>query len=98
MAISGTLENGILFTGTDMNEIIIYNNRIDFGRCFNPELMNIQGNFFPNFFKEYKNIVYRFGSNYKCSFFTKTIEYVGMMPPTVPDNQQLFNLIYPRFA
>ena len=98
MALSGSLENGLLFTGTDKNLIIIYKDRIDFGKSINPELNGVVGNFFPNFYKEYGNIVYRFGSGYKCSFFTKTLDYIGVMAPIVPDNQQLFNLIYPKFS
>ena len=53
---------------------------------------------FPNIYKEYGNIVYRYGSNLKCSFWNKTLDYVGLMPPSVPDNIQLYNLIYPRFV
>ena len=98
MAISGSLENGLLFSGTDRNLITIYKDRIDFGKSINPELEGIVGNFFPNFYREYGKIVYRFGSGYKCSMFTKTLDYVGIMAPTVPDNTVLFNLIYPRFA
>ena len=98
MALSGSLENGLVFTGTDRNLITIYKDRIDFGKSINPELEGIVGNYFPNFYREYGKIVYRFGSGYKYSWFTKTLDYVGIMAPTVPDNPVLFNLIYPRFA
>lgn len=98
MAISGSLENGLIIVGTDSNLITIYKDRIDFGRCVNEELEGYSGHIFGNFYKEYGNIVYRFGSNLKCSLFTKTIEYKGIMAPTVPDNEILFKLIYPKFA
>lgn len=98
MTISGSLENGLLFVGTDKNPITIYKDRVDFGKSINPELEGIVGNFFPNFYREYGNIIYRFGSGYKCSLFTKTLDYVGIMAPSIPDNLHLFNLIYPKFA
>lgn len=98
MALSGTIENGLCLTATDSNVIIIYNDRIDFGRSYNPEVSNCSGLIFPNFYVEYGRVVYRFGSNLKCSFFSKTIDYVGILAPTVPDNDALFNLIYPKFA
>lgn len=97
MAISGTLENGLMLVGTDSNVITIYNDRIDFGRCVNDELEGVSGHIIANFFKEYGNIVYRFGSNLKCSWFSKTIDYSGVLPPTIPDNEMLYRLIYPRF-
>lgn len=97
MAISGNLENGLFLTGTDRNLITIYKDRIDFGKTINPELNNIYGHVVGNFYKEYGNIVYRFGTNFKCSLFTKTMDYCGILAPTVPDNEVLFNLIYPRF-
>ena len=98
MALSGNLENGLLFSGTDSNPIVIYNDRIDFGPCHNPELAGISGLCGPNFYMEYGKVIYRFGSNLKCSFWTKTIEYDGFLAPSTPDNPQLFALIYPRFA
>jgi len=97
MAISGSLENGLILVNTDSNTITIYKDRIDFGKCMNPDLNGHSGHIIGNFYKEYGNIVYRFGSNLKCSFFTKTIEYKGILAPTCPDNDVLFSLIYPRF-
>lgn len=44
MAISGSLENGLLFSGTDRNIITIYKDRINFGKSINPDLKGIIGN------------------------------------------------------
>lgn len=98
MALSGTIENGLLLTANPSAAIVIYKDKIDFGRCVNPELNSVSGLVFPNYYKEYGNIIYRFGSNLKCSFFSKTIEYVGAFAPTSPDNEQFYQLIYPRFS
>ena len=98
MAISGTIENGLLLTANPAANIVIYKDKIDFGPCINPELSSASGLIFPNFYKEYNSIVYRFGNNIKCSFWGKTLDYVGNFPPTSPDNVQLYNLIYPKFA
>lgn len=98
MAISGSLENGLLMVGTDSNVITIYKDRIDFGKCLNSDLEAYSGHIFGNYYKEYGNIIYRFGANLKCSLFTKTIDYKGIMAPTEPDNQALYSLIYPKFA
>lgn len=94
--LSSVIANGIMLSKN--NEIIIYKNHIDFGRCNNTEIQGISGNIAPNFYMEYGNIIYRFGSNLKCGWFSKQIDYVGTMPPTSPDNTKIFNLIYPRFA
>ena len=98
MALSGTIENGLVLSNNADAKIIIYKDRIDFGRCLNTELDGVSGMVFPNFYKEYESIVYRFGSNMKCSLWSGTLDYVGILAPTKPDNIQLFNLIYPRFA
>lgn len=98
MALSGSIQNGIVLVGNDSNKIVIYKDRIDFGKTYNSEFEGISGNIAPNFYLEYGKVIYYFGSNIKCSFFSKTIEYKGLFPPTVPDNRELYNLIYPRFA
>ena len=98
MAISGTLENGLALSCNPSHPIVIYNDRIEFGKSLNPLLEEVYGLIYPNFYREYGNIVYRFGSNYKLSFFTRTMDYCGVMAPEVPDNVALFNLIYPKFA
>lgn len=99
MVLSGTLENGIVLANNPMPTITIYKDRVDFGRCMNPELSSVSGLIFPNFYKEYESIVYRFGSTLKCSLFTKTIDYSGaeFLAPETPDNPQLFPLLYPKF-
>ena len=100
MALSGSIENGLLLSANPDAEIVIFNNRIEFGKCLHPELAGMSGrlNFIPNFYKEYGNIVYRFGTNLKCSLLGKTIDYAGSFAPTTPDNNDIFQLIYPRFA
>lgn len=98
MALSGTIENGLMLTGYPAASIVIYKDRIDFGKCLNAELNGFTGLIFPNFYKEYGNIVYRFGSNLKCSFFGSTIDYVGAFAPTTPDNEEIYKLLYPRFS
>lgn len=97
MALSGVLENGMVLSNNQIVKITIYKDKIDFGLCKNPELSSVSGLIFTNYYKEYGNIVYRFGSNFKCSFFSKTIEYVGAFAPTKPDNQQIYSLLYPKF-
>lgn len=98
MALSGAIQNGLYLTQNPSSDIIIYKDRIDFGRCLNPEFSRLSGYIFPNFYIEYGNIIYRYGDNIKHSFWSRTIDYTGVFPPSVPDNAQLFNLIYPRFA
>ena len=98
MHLSSILENGIVLADNPTPYIKIGKDKIDFGKSYNPDLMEMSGLIFPNFYKEYGNIVYRYGSNLKCSFGTKLLDYVGLMPPSVPDNIQLYNLIYPRFV
>ena len=80
--LSSVIANGIMLAQN--NDVVIYKDRIDFGRCSNPEI--------------YGNVIYRFGSNLKCGWLSKQIDYVGTMAPTSPDNPEVFNLIYPRFA
>ena len=94
--LSSVIANGIMLAQN--NDVVIYKDRIDFGRCSNPEIQGMSGNIAPNFYMEYGNVIYRFGSNLKCGWFSKQIDYVGTMAPTSPDNPEVFNLIYPRFA
>ena len=78
--------------------ITIYKDRINFGKCLNPELEGFTGNVFFRFFLEYGEIVYHFPDSLKYGVFTKRIDYIGEFAPDTPDNVQLFNLIYPKFA
>lgn len=94
--LSSVIANGMKLSQN--NNVTIYKDRIDFGKCNNPEFQGASGNIAPNFYMEYGNVVYRFGSNLKCGWFSKQIDYVGTMAPTFPDNPEIFNLIYPRLA
>lgn len=94
--LSSVIANGIMLAQN--NDVVIYKDRIDFGRCSNPKFQGMSGNIAPNFYMEYGNVIYRFGSNLKCGWFNKQIDYVGTIAPTSPDNLEIFNLIYPRFA
>ena len=94
--LSSVISNGMMLSQN--SEIIIYKDHIDFGRCMNPEFQGTSGNIAPNFYMEYGNVIYRFGSNLKCGWLSKQIDYVGTMAPTSPDNYEIFKLIYPRFA
>ena len=94
--LSSVIANGIMLAQN--KDVVIYKDRIDFGRCSNPEIQGMSGNIAPNFYMEYGNVIYRFGSNLKCGWLSKQIDYVGTMAPTSPDNYEIFKLIYPRFA
>lgn len=94
--LSSVIANGIMMSQN--NDVVIYKDHIDFGKCINPEFQGVSGNIAPNFYMEYGNVIYRFGSSLKCGWFSKQIDYVGVMAPTSPDNPEIFNLIYPRFA
>lgn len=98
MALSGTIENGLMLSSNYSAQIVIYKDRIDFGECYNPDFQGVSGLLFPNFYMEYGNVIYRYGCNLSCSFWGKTIDYVGAFAPTSPDNEQIYNLIYPRFS
>lgn len=98
MCISGTIQNGVFITQNECPNIKIYKNKIEFGKCYNPMYQDVSGNIFPNFFLEFGNLVYYFNDSYKCSIFNKQLDYKGAFAPTVPDNEQIFNMIYPRFA
>lgn len=94
--LSSVIANGMMLSQN--NDVTIYKDRIDFGRCTNPEIQGTSGNIAPNFYMEYGNVIYRFGSNLKCGWFSKQIDYVGTIAPTFADNPEIFNFIYPRFA
>ena len=95
--LSSIIANGIMLSQN--NNVIIYKDHIDFGRCNNIEYQGITGNIFSNFYMEYGSVIYRFGSNLKCGWLNKQIDYSGTVKiPTSPDNPEIFNLIYPRFS
>ena len=62
--LSSVIANGVMLSQN--NDVIIYKDHIDFGRCTNPEIQGMYGVIAPNFYMEYGNVVYRFGSNLKC--------------------------------
>lgn len=94
--LSSVIANGIVLSQN--SNATIYKNRIEFGRCNNPKYQGVSGNIAPNFYIEYGNVVYYFGSNLKCGWLNKRIDYAGSLTPTTPDNKEIFELIYPRFA
>ena len=98
MCISGVIENGIVLALNENPKIKIYKNKIEFGKCYNPELQGLSGNIMTNYYLEYGNLVYYFNNGYKLSFWSKQLDYQGVMPPTQPDNEYIYNLIYPRYA
>ena len=98
MCLSGAIENGILITQNENPIIKIYKNKIEFGKCYNLKLQDFSGNLITNYYLEYGNLVYYFDSAYKHSFWTKQLDYQGIFAPSVPDNIDIFNMIYPRFA
>lgn len=103
MALSGYISGGLLLTNNPTADIVIYKDKIDFGRCLHPELSGFSGKLSPmlpvspNFYKEYQDIVYRYAANLKWSMWSKTIDYVGMFAPTEPDNYEIFKQLYPRY-
>lgn len=93
--LSSVIANGISLSKSNM--IRIHKNKVVFSNN-NPQLRNLSGQIAPNFYVEYSNIVYYFGKNLKCPLFSKTLDYIGAYPPTAPDNEYIFKLIYPRFS
>lgn len=98
MVLSGIIENGICLTSNPYPHITIYKDRVDFGKCYNPELDAVSGLIIPFFCKEYGDIIYRYHNNFKLSFWNKTLDYIGVLPPQEPDNSTIFELLYPQFA
>lgn len=98
MCLSGSIENGIFIAQSENPNIKIYKNKIEFGKCYNSNLQGVSGNIMPNFFLEFGNLIYYFDSAYKHSFWNKQLDYKGFFAPTEPDNVEIFNMIYPKFA
>ena len=98
MTLSGAIEDELDLAYIAFPIITIYKDRIDFGKCLNSDLEGMVGFLgIPNFYMEYGNVIYRFDSGYSYSIWSKKIDYSGIFAPTVPDNVQLFNLIYPQY-
>lgn len=98
MCLSGAIANGIVLAQNKNPSIKIYKNKIEFGRCYNPELMELSGNIMTNYFLEFGNLIYYYNDTFKCSFWDKKLDYQGFFAPTEPDNIYIFNLIYPKFS
>ena len=98
MCLSGSIENGIFIAQNRNPNIVIYKNRIEFGKCYNPQFQGYSGTIMPNFFLEFGNLVYYFDRAYKHSFLSKKLDYQGIFAPSIPDNEEIFNMIYPKFA
>lgn len=98
MCLSGTIANGIVLAKNENPNIKIYKNRIEFGRCDNFELIGLSGNIAPNYFLEFGNLIYYYGNSFKCSLLKKQLDYKGLYIPNEPDNEYIFNMIYPKFA
>lgn len=73
MCLSGAIANGIVIAQNENPNIKIFKNKIEFGKCFNPEFYGLSGNIFPNFFLEYGNLIYYYNDSYKCSTFSKEL-------------------------
>lgn len=97
MYLSGSIANGIVLAKNENPNIKIFKNKIEFGKCYNPEYQGVNGNIFPNFYIEFGNLVYYYDDGFKCSLWNKELDYKGLFAPIEPDNIYIFNLIYPRF-
>ena len=105
MCLSGSIENGILIAQNENPSIKIFKDKIEFGKCYNPMLQGFSGciypyipYFGPNFYVEFGNLIYYYDTAYKFSTWSKKLDYQGLLAPSVPDNVDFFNMIYPKFA
>ncbi len=60
MYLSEAIEHGIMLSENPTANIVIYDDRIDFGMCMNPTMDMMNEAYFPNFYVENDSIVYRF--------------------------------------
>lgn len=98
MYLSEAIENGIMLSENPTANIVIYDDRIDFGMCLNPTMDMMNTAYFPNFYEENGNIVYRFAGNASCEVEDHTINYVGHTDPVTADDNKVFNMIYSKYA
>lgn len=98
MYLSEAIENGIMLSENPTANIVIYDDRIDFGMCLNPTMDMMNDAYFPNFYEENGNIVYRFAGNASCEVEDHTINYVGHTDPITADDNKVFNMIYSKYA
>lgn len=95
--LSGLIQNGMIISLN--NNATIYKNRIDFGRCNNSDFKDFSGWIAQDFYIEYGNVLCHFNNNViKHSWLSKQLDYCCIVPSTTPENEGIFNLIYPRFA
>ena len=50
MYLSGSIANGIVLAQNENPNIKIYKNKIEFGKCYNPEFLGFSGNIMTNYF------------------------------------------------
>lgn len=98
MYLSEAIENGIMLSENPTANIVIYDDHIDFGMCMNPSVEMMNEAYFPNFYIENDNIVYRIAGNSNCEVVNNTIDYVGDTAPVTSDDSQVFNKIYSQYA
>ena len=98
MYLSGSIANGIVLAQNENPNIKIYKNKIEFGKCYNPEFLGFSGNIMTNYFMEFGNLVYYYDDSFKCSIWNKQLDYKGFFAQTEPDNEYIFNMIYPKLA
>ena len=98
MYLSEAIEHGIMLSENPTANIVIYDDRIDFGMCMNPTMDMMNEAYFPNFYVENDSIVYRFAGNADCEVTDQTIDYVGAYAPMTSEDNHVFNMIYSKYA
>lgn len=98
MYLSEAIEHGIMLSENPTANIVIYDDRIDFGMCMNPTMDMMNEAYFPNFYVENDSIVYRFAGNADCEVADQTIDYVGAYAPMTSEDNHVFNMIYSKYA
>lgn len=98
MYLSEAIEHGIMLSENPTANIVIYDDRIDFGLCMNPTMDMMNEAYFPNFYVENDSIVYRFAGNADCEVSDQTIDFVGAYAPMTSEDNHVFNMIYSKYA
>ena len=98
MYLSEAIENGVMLTENPAANIVIYDDRIDFGMCMNPALAMMSESMFPDFYMEGDRMVYRFSGNAHCEVADDTIDYTGATVSASAGYNPLLGKIYPQFA
>ena len=89
--LSEAIENGVTLSENPTANIVIYDDHIDFGMCLNPTIDMMNDMYFPNFYVENDNVVYRFAGNAKCEVKDNTIDYVGEDALMMSDDNNILN-------